>query len=1711
MNALHKTLVSLAGTLALASVCRADIDSNANGASDIWERMFNGGELFTALDMNADPDGDGWSNAKEALAGTDPFNSAPPLGLLQTEITAHPTVAGTFTLRWTPVAGKQTTLYVSPDLESWTLFDTFPSSGGEEIELAMDVSHPDGSSPDKLFWRVMVSDTYSVGNGLSDYETQALGMAPGFTDTNSNLIPDDFETANSGLFSVFPPVLATKMPRLQTQTKPLFLWNDTGAAVNYTVTVNGADVPVYSHLDSLTGGVTYAWEEISTTGTRFASISNADDNSEVALFSGFSFPFFGQNYSQVFVNSNGLLSFAGATSDRNNRTLPNSSAPPSIIAVLWDDLDTRDDRTSGEVYFKQESDRFIIQYQDVTRYGGTDTLTFQVVLFADGRIQLRYKTVNGTTNSATVGVQNQTRDDGLEILYNAAYLVSGLAIEIVPVSEFLKLSPTSGSVPAHSSFSLDAVFDSFRLVPGAYYAQVDVSHDAPSPSPIRIPARLEVENVPGTVALTSPAEGFSILEGKSVNFSATATDPEGVARVEFYYDSMKFGEDLTSSYSLSSSNIPAGTHYITARMVDVFGQIVDSPQRTLSVIADTDRDGIPNYWELENQLDPNDASDATADPDLDGYTNFEEYTLGKNPKVAEDSDGDGIPDGIERKLIYRTPSGGWGFFNINNPDTDNNGTPDGAEDYDLDGLSTLQEILAGTDANKTDTDLDGVNDGKEIALGTNPLVPDAWFDALGVARDSDGDGLSDVFEIMIGTNPFNADTNGNSMNDGDELDAGGSPSAPGSAPSPIPPPVTGPEPPADAPTQTPAPLSPVGYEILVESKTVSFPKHGFESFQTLDPPRRYLKRDSSQSFRGGCPESGPLGVTGQRSTTVDELTGAETAVGDTFVNTGGDVQSAVRKAGSNNLSSYDDPPNSNSDCTGKVSYFTVLSDENTTPQMVTNGKTKLEAFEGGEALQSGTPFAYRNVHANELLFDYKKTQFKFKWDSEVAEEDRYALTYLVVFTPEDDPDTTEDESEEKEVVKTIEWDGQSAESTLYILDPDTEKPNMDGKYSLFPAEFIADWNRDGKIDSTDRGKVTNAKPWRWWINDDNDLTTAERGNSNQDIPKQITSNRDCNDLLVDGMRDLIDFFPLHLDLKSVLESFPESDYKYVLKHEDEALKFFEYPTCVVNGSEEGKEPNRHVKDVGTGRGFAAKELKLASTQGSELSANMLSNSKEGKGVVVIEGAKKTNKPLVLEIIKKSDSNSVIEIDFPVRISDVEDMYRHVNMRGVTGGIGGHATQTGEPSDYPDDLTNGKYVAYIHGYNVNGESARGSQSNIYKRLHQLGSKARYIGLSWYGDPPPPNIHFIVPVPPDYHRAVDQALHTGQMASSHLTFTQNSGLTILAHSLGNVVAGNAIANHGLEVDQYFIINGAVPLEAYDSSQTANSTGDADMKRNMTEDNWKPYYDHGTGEQQRLFAANWHKLFASDSTDSRNMLTWKNIFAKSELLSVAYNFYSPSDEVVENADETETFSDSDNFDSLLAGARHSWVMQELGKGAKYSYLANQAFHDLNGGWYFHFAPSAADAWDKGYFIEEPGIFGQNRKYTPAEAQSGITDAALRIKPFYQPFLYRDLYDSAQGSATAGITANRYKLLGTGIPAISYAIATNSCPKFDLENPGEERNFNMPSQFMSSGVNTSWPEHENSNDPMDWMHSDFKDVALHFIHPMYQKMIDLAELDKN
>ena len=67
----------------------------------------------------------------------------------------------------------------------------------------------------------------------------------------------------------------------------------------------------------------------------------------------------------------------------------------------------------------------------------------------------------------------------------------------------------------------------------------------------------------------------------------------------------------------------------------------------------------------------------------------------------------------------------------------------------------------------SDTDGDGINDGDEVSQGTDPNNP-----------DTDGDGLNDGDEATQGTDPTNPDTDGDGVNDGDEVSQGTDPNNP---------------------------------------------------------------------------------------------------------------------------------------------------------------------------------------------------------------------------------------------------------------------------------------------------------------------------------------------------------------------------------------------------------------------------------------------------------------------------------------------------------------------------------------------------------------------------------------------------------------------------------------------------------------------------------------------------------------------------------------------------------------------------------------------------------------------------------------------------------------------------------------------------------------------------------------------------------------------
>jgi hypothetical protein len=93
-------------------------------------------------------------------------------------------------------------------------------------------------------------------------------------------------------------------------------------------------------------------------------------------------------------------------------------------------------------------------------------------------------------------------------------------------------------------------------------------------------------NTPPAVSLTAPGSGTSFMAPASTTVAATATDAAGsVVRVDFYAGATLIGSDTTSPYSVSWSNVPAGSYVLTATATDNAGASTTSAGVSVTVNA----------------------------------------------------------------------------------------------------------------------------------------------------------------------------------------------------------------------------------------------------------------------------------------------------------------------------------------------------------------------------------------------------------------------------------------------------------------------------------------------------------------------------------------------------------------------------------------------------------------------------------------------------------------------------------------------------------------------------------------------------------------------------------------------------------------------------------------------------------------------------------------------------------------------------------------------------------------------------------------------------------------------------------------------------------------------------------------------------------------------------------------------------------------------
>jgi hypothetical protein len=467
---------------------------------------------------------------------------------------------------------------------------------------------------------------------------------------------------------------------------------------------------------------------------------------------------------------------------------------------------------------------------------------------------------------------------------------------------------------------------------------------------------------------------------------------------------------------------------------------------------------------------------------------------------------------------------------------------------------------------------------------------------------------------------------------------------------------------------------------------------------------------------------------------------------------------------------------------------------------------------------------------------------------------------------------------------------------------------------------------------------------------------------------------------------------------------------------------------------------------------------------------------DDKGVAFIEGCLPVNAPLKLDIYYGEDKK-VVTGELPLYLSSVEEMYWFYSIRGAES----NPTAPIPNGNSPDNLMENPAdidIFFTHGFNVDSEAARGWGSEVFKRLWQSGSNARFHMVTWAGD-----YRFGKDMNPFefmngffYHRDVQYALNSADAYKRLVKSVQanKSKRVLMAQSLGNMVTCEAI-RLGLDAEKYYMFNAAVASEAI--VNTLQNVNDA-IRQKFVPPDWRSY-------NSLSWAANWFRLFPNDD---RSHIGWPGYFSSVlSGISEVCNYYSSGDPVlVSNADVPSALTKTlyvqwpvsfswswpfirfQSFEFQATFERFAWQKQEVLKGVN-PYLAT-----LEGGWGFHSWP-----------VDLPNGETEWRTFTAQEAQEMVTNGSIVTNAVFERSV------TAMFSPTI-LLAERNRILAYNVPAVSES--TGSVPTFESQSKFVNLN--------SSAYKNGWGRSGNPyND--QWLHSDMKDMAYYYVFRLYDELV--------
>jgi len=207
----------------------------------------------------------------------------------------------------------------------------------------------------------------------------------------------------------------------------------------------------------------FSW--VPTNGMSLLTLSGDAVSASIPL--PFTFDYFGQPRTAIFIGANGLLGFSDlGEQTADNTDIPQSTLPNGLICPFWDDLNPA---SGGQIWTgalgTAPNRKFVVSWVDVPHAvttGGETRYTFQAILHETGDVTFQYLQVQSGRNtlvsgkSATVGLEDDTGLVGVRYSYNGSpsLLTNRQAILFAPRGAALQPPSLDGVLSGASDYSI---------------------------------------------------------------------------------------------------------------------------------------------------------------------------------------------------------------------------------------------------------------------------------------------------------------------------------------------------------------------------------------------------------------------------------------------------------------------------------------------------------------------------------------------------------------------------------------------------------------------------------------------------------------------------------------------------------------------------------------------------------------------------------------------------------------------------------------------------------------------------------------------------------------------------------------------------------------------------------------------------------------------------------------------------------------------------------------------------------------------------------------------------------------------------------------------------------------------------------------------------------------------------------------------------------